>query len=106
VFGAHAAACVSGALPDFDFARARRGGRAHGKAVVFARRDVVTGDTRPWLEDPTVRDVPFPGERLHAGRPVCTVLADGADAAACHAALLGRADRIYAELARWERDIA
>ena len=106
VFGAHAAACVSGALPDFDLARARRGGRAHGKAVVFARRDVVIGDTRPWLEDPTVRDVPFPGERLHAGRPVCTVLADGADAAACHAALLGRADRIYAELARWERDIA
>jgi hypothetical protein len=56
--------------------------RAHGKAVVFARRDVVLGDTRPWLEDPTVRDVPFPGERVRAGRPVCTVLTDGAGAAA------------------------
>ena len=106
VFGAHAVACVSGALPDFDLARARRAGRAHGKAVVFARRDVVLGDTRPWLEDPTVRDVSFPGERLRAGRPICTVLADGADAAACHAALVERADRIYAELSRWQRDAA
>jgi predicted ATP-grasp superfamily ATP-dependent carboligase len=106
VFGAHAAACVSGALPDFDLHSARRAGRAHGKAVVFARRDVALGDTRPWLEDPTVRDVPRPGERVRAGRPVCTVLADGDDAAACHAALVRRADRIYAELARWEREIA
>ena len=106
VFGAHADACVSGVLPDFDLERARRGGRAYGKAVVFARRDVVLGDTRPWLEDATVRDVPFPGEHLRAGRPVCTVLADGAGSAACHAALAARAGRVYAELARWERDIA
>ena len=49
VFGAHAAACADGVLPEFDLARARRGAAAVGKAVVFARRDVAVGDTREWL---------------------------------------------------------
>ena len=67
VFGAHAAACTAGALPAFDLARARRGAGAIGKAVVFARRDVVIGDTRAWLADPSVRDVPHP-RRAHSRR--------------------------------------
>jgi hypothetical protein len=37
-------------------------GKTHGKAIVFARENLVIGDTRRWLEDPDVRDVP------HAGR--------------------------------------
>jgi predicted ATP-grasp superfamily ATP-dependent carboligase len=106
VFGAHAAACTSGALPGFDFARARRGAGAYGKAIVFARRDVVAGDTRAWLADSTVRDVPHPGERIRAGRPVCTVFANGCDAAGCHAALVRRAERIYEELDISTREVA
>jgi predicted ATP-grasp superfamily ATP-dependent carboligase len=106
VFGVHAAACASGALPAFALRRARRGAGASGKAVVFARRDVTIGDTRGWIGDPTVRDVPHPGEGIRAGRPVCTVFAQGRDSAACHAALVLRADRVYAELAAWEREIA
>jgi predicted ATP-grasp superfamily ATP-dependent carboligase len=102
VFGAHAAACAAGALPEFDLVRARRGARAVGKAVVFARRDVEVGDTGAWLEDASVRDVPHPGEVIHAGRPVCTVFAAGCDGAACHAALVGRAERVYEQLAAWE----
>jgi predicted ATP-grasp superfamily ATP-dependent carboligase len=97
---------VRGALPDFDLALARRDSRAYGKAVVFARRDVMLGDTRPWLEDATVRDVPHPGERIRAGQPVCTVFADAAESGECHAALVRRADCVYQELARWEREIA
>jgi predicted ATP-grasp superfamily ATP-dependent carboligase len=100
VFAAHAAACRTGALPSFDFTRARDESRAYGKAIVFARRDLVAGDTRPWLEDPSVRDVPRPGDRIPRGQPVCTVFADAADELACHAALVRRAERIYAELAR------
>jgi predicted ATP-grasp superfamily ATP-dependent carboligase len=129
VFSAHAGACASGVLPEFDLAAARRGARAVGKAVVFARRDVVVGDTRAWLslsagtgesvgpalpvapalpahEIAEIRDVPHPGERILAGRPVCTVFASGSDGAGCHAALVQRADRVYGELARWEREIA
>jgi uncharacterized protein len=106
VFGAHAAACAYGALPGFDFARARHGAGASGKAIVFARRDVVAGDTRAWLADSTVRDVPHPGERIRAGRPVCTVFANGRDSAGCHAALVRRAERIYDELDAWTRQVA
>jgi len=106
VFGAHAAACEAGALPAFDLVSARRSPGAAGKAVVFARHDVTVGDTRVWLADSSVRDIPRPGARICAGRPVCTVFAAGRDAVACHAALVGRAERVYAELAAWERGFA
>jgi predicted ATP-grasp superfamily ATP-dependent carboligase len=105
VFGAHAAACGTGALPEFDFTSARSSAGAVGKAVVFARRDVAVGDTRAWLEDRSVRDVPHPGERIRAGRPVCTVFAADRDDASCHAALVGRAERVYEQLAAWELSI-
>ena len=120
VFAAHAAACAGSGLPDFDLAAARRNALAFGKAVVFARRDVVIGNTSSWLTRPAhpahpahparpaleVADVPQPGERIAAGRPVCTVLASGSDSAACHTALVQSAERIYAELALWEREVA
>ena len=115
VFGAHAAACAAGALPEFDLVQARRGAVAVGKAVVFARRDVVVGDTRAWLPKnnvgnvdaaATVRDIPHPGERIAAGRAVCTVFATGRGEVACHRALVRRAERVYAELAAWEREVA
>ena len=120
VFGAHAAACADGVLPAFDLTAARRGARAVGKAVIFARQDVVVGDTNPWLGSSArparssgpappaleIRDVPRPGERIATGRPVCTVLASGSDSAACHAALVQGAARVYAQLAGWAREVA
>ncbi len=112
MFGAHAAACTAGALPQFDLVRARSDAGAVGKAVVFARRDVAVGDTRAWLPGDaigaaaSIRDIPHPGERIPAGRPVCTVFAAGPDAAACHAALVRRAERVYAEIVEWERGVA
>ncbi len=99
MFAAHAAACSDGALPRFDLERARRGIDAVGKAVVFARQDIAVGDTRPWLADPSVRDVPHPDDHIAAGRPICTVFAVGHDSVACHAALVRRADCIYAHVA-------
>ena len=111
VFGAHAAACASGALPEFDLVRARQGAGAVGKAVIFARRDVTVGDTRAWLPardvgdcaGASIRDIPRPGQRIAAGQPVCTVFANGRDAAACHAALVMRAEDVYAQLERWQQ---
>jgi predicted ATP-grasp superfamily ATP-dependent carboligase len=104
VFGAHAAACRDGVLPDVDLVRAHCGSVAVGKAVVFARHDVVAGDTRAWLAEGNggdIRDVPRPGARIGAGRPVCTVFASGRDERECHASLVRRAGRIYAELTRF-----
>lgn len=104
VFGVHAAACVSGDLPRFDLLQALRGVRAVGKAILFAREDVVTGDTTPWLEA-GVRDVPHSGERIARGQPVCTIFAEAATAGACYDALVRRAESVYADMASW-RDAA
>jgi predicted ATP-grasp superfamily ATP-dependent carboligase len=107
VFGAHEAACAAGALPRFDLAQARQGAPAVGRAIVFAQRDLVLGDTRAWLPDSSgaaaapIRDIPHPGERVAAGRPICTVFAGGRDAATCHALLVRAAERVYADVARW-----
>lgn len=101
IFAAHATACTSRELPAFDLEVARRGAGAFGKAIVFARHDVVCGDTRSWLRDPDVRDVPHPGEHIAAGRPVCTVFARGADSAHCYAELALRAERMYDVLESW-----
>ena len=101
VFAAHAASCTVGELPSFDLERASRDAAATGKAIVFARHDVLCGDTRAWLDDPTVRDIPHPGERIPSGSPVCTVFADGVDTSACYDALVRCANAVYTELESW-----
>lgn len=94
MFEIHARACA-GALPTFDLARARAARGAIGKAIVYARRDAMPGDTRSWLADDSVRDVPQPQARIARGRPVCTIFARGRDGADCYAALSARAAALY-----------
>lgn len=91
LFAMHAAACRENQLPSSPSAAAR----VAGKAIVFAERDFVVPDTRGWLDDPDIRDVPRPGESIAAGQPICTVFAHAADAEACHRALVRRADAIF-----------
>jgi predicted ATP-grasp superfamily ATP-dependent carboligase len=98
IFGVHAAACVSGVLPAFDLTRARQTQSVMGKAVVFASADLVAGDTRSWLSDASVRDIPRPGEPLAKGQPICTVFAEGPDHDACLARLERRARSIVNQL--------
>jgi len=104
VFGAHAAACRDGVLPGFDLERARRGADAVGKAIVFARQDVMVADLRTRLDESVsagnLRDIPNPGTSLGAGHPVCTVFASGRDVAACHGELVRRAALVEASLTR------
>jgi predicted ATP-grasp superfamily ATP-dependent carboligase len=101
MFGVHAAACADSVLPAFDLARARQSRPAMGKAIVFAREDISMADTRSWLEDDTVRDVPTPGERIEAGHPICTVFAKGQNAERCRAQLRARA-RSLLDHCRWQ----
>jgi len=98
MFTIHADACVKGELPAFLVDRSLEPPAIHGKAIAFARQDVVIGDTRSWLEDPNVRDVPHEGEQIAADQPICTVFATGSDEGNCHAGLVERAARIYGEL--------
>ena len=99
VFGAHADACELGVLPQFDLAARMKNGHAIGKAIVFARRDVVVGETE-WLADPDIRDVPRPGEHFKAGQPVCSVFATAADADSCYRALVIKAGEVFAQIER------
>ncbi|HEU4642279.1 MAG TPA: ATP-grasp domain-containing protein [Gemmatimonadaceae bacterium] len=106
VFRAHVDGCA-GALPRFDLAGALRAAPgAVGKAVLYARRSVLIGDSRRWLERDDVRDVPHPGERIAAGRPICTIFARGRDAGSCRAALVRRARKLYEEIEGRGRRIA
>jgi predicted ATP-grasp superfamily ATP-dependent carboligase len=106
VFGAHASACACAALPAFDLAAAAGNGTTHGKAVVFARSRVTIGDTRKWLEDDNLHDVPHAGDRMSPGDPVCTVFATAAGVEACCTALRIKAAAIYARLEAWRREAA
>jgi predicted ATP-grasp superfamily ATP-dependent carboligase len=98
MFGIHADACARGELPKFDLTESPDSATTHGKAIVFATHEVVVGDTRRWLEDASVRDVPRQGDRIPAGQPICTVFAVGSDDATCYSRLVERAERIYSEL--------
>ena len=99
VFDAHVRGCA-GVAPRFDLAAVRRDSSVEvfGKAILFAKRTTVMGNTRSWLGDRWLRDVPHPGERILSGSPVCTIFARGASDAACHAALVRRARKLYQKI--------
>jgi predicted ATP-grasp superfamily ATP-dependent carboligase len=106
-FAAHAQACVDGVLPRFDLRAALRHlSRAVGKAIVFAREDLIAGDTSGWLSRGVVRDVPNRGDHIPAGHPICTVFADGRDSKDCEAGLVTAANWIYEYTRQWEQRIA
>lgn len=98
IFELHVRGC-RGRLPD-DMEAPRAGrGRACGKAILFARRTLALGDTRPWLGR-GIRDVPRPGSRITAGSPICTVFATAATPDACEGALRAVAARHESSLVR------
>jgi predicted ATP-grasp superfamily ATP-dependent carboligase len=95
LFEAHTAGC-GGSLPAAE--ATPRATEVLGKAVLYARRDVVVGDSRRWLPRDDVRDIPFPGDSIRRGHPVCTVFARGADSVTCYARLVATAAALEREL--------
>jgi len=92
----HARACRGLPLALPPSARRARAGEWLGKAILFARKEVVPADgTLP----ARARDLPREGERIRAGRPVCTIFARGRTAAACRRALVRAARAAYRRLA-------
>ncbi len=90
LFELHRAAC-RGMLPaELPAARA-----VAGKAIVFAQRDLIVGDSLLWTVDGDLADVPHPGERITAGHPICTIFASGTDPSVCLQRLRAGARRIY-----------
>jgi hypothetical protein len=95
VFSLHLAA-FSGNLPDFSLAEHLQGPFL-AKGIVFARRDVTIPETEGWVNRGR-RDVPFSGERIGAGHPVCTVLAEGKNRDACWRHLLAAVESVRREI--------
>jgi predicted ATP-grasp superfamily ATP-dependent carboligase len=94
IFSIHLAAC-DGTLPPFDIRRAPE--TYWGKAILFAEREAIAQETEGWL-DRGIRDIPFPGERIRAGSPICTLLVSGPSLEACYQVLRAKADSVRQEL--------
>lgn len=71
----------------------------YGKGIVYAKRDMVMPETAKWRAKGR-RDVPFPGERIEARHPICTVLAQGESRDVCWRRLLAKADALRQEVKR------
>jgi predicted ATP-grasp superfamily ATP-dependent carboligase len=99
MFGLHADACSRGTLPDDRMPLCSR--RAVGKAIVFARADLMAHQTHDWLLSRDVADVPRPQTLIRRGHPICTVFAEAPTADECYAALRRRAERVYADVSEW-----
>jgi predicted ATP-grasp superfamily ATP-dependent carboligase len=96
MFGLHADACSRGTLPGDRIPLCLR--RAVGKAIVFARADLLVWQTKEWLASRHLADVPRPGTTIRRGEPICTVFAEAEDATACYRLLVRRAEVVYDEV--------
>lgn len=90
IFDVHVRACVEAALPPPPLSPVE----VLGKAVLWARRDLVVPDTDGWLNDDSIRDVPHTGDRVPAGHPVCTIFARGGHASECENRLVDAASAV------------
>ena len=90
IFHLHAQAVLHGSLPEFQLEAVLSNRTFFGKAILFAERNAVAPDTKGWL-DSGARDIPAPGETLHKGNPICTVLANRPTSDETRAELIQRA---------------
>jgi len=85
----------AGHLPTFDLETVVTDGRAAGKTIVYARQAGRVGDTGQWTGW-GIRDIPYPGEAIGRGQPICTVLATADTPAACREKLKAQVARLRA----------
>ncbi|MGH7410762.1 MAG: ATP-grasp domain-containing protein [Candidatus Methylomirabilis sp.] len=95
IFGAHLAACQGG-LPAFHLGAHYEAG-FFGKAILFALEGLTFRSPLWWFER-GARDLPFEGERIDRGKPVCTVFSRGRNRAECYDGLVKAAAEVYRAL--------
>jgi predicted ATP-grasp superfamily ATP-dependent carboligase len=101
MFEVHVQAC-SGTLPSEPEVRSG----IEGKAIVFARRDVILGNTAGWVGRASLADIPHSGECIPGGRPICTVFARGSDQTTCLRRLVRQARVVYRRVRAHPRQAA
>lgn len=96
MFAVHLEA-MAGRLPAVELA-ASQDGPFFGKGIVFARQRATAPETENWVAQGR-RDIPYPGETIDAGHPVCTVLSKGDTRQECWRNLAEAADAVRREMA-------
>lgn len=74
-------------------------GAIHGKAVLYARRDIRINELPRSGPSWQLADIPCHGSQVAEGRPLCTVLATAGTVAECREVLKQAARDLYRELA-------
>lgn len=103
VFDLHVRSIRLGELPKFDLLQPAPdkanwpGGPFCGKAILYAEAEGQAPDTYEWLAR-GIKDVPHPGDPLAAGKPICTVLAQGATSEDCLNRLVTEAAALKGEI--------
>jgi predicted ATP-grasp superfamily ATP-dependent carboligase len=95
VFALHVAA-TDGQLPAFSLAKLPAS-PYFAKGIVYARTAVTMPETEGWMQTGR-RDIPYPGERIEAGHPVCTVLTQGESRESCWSQLVAGAEAVRQEI--------
>lgn len=73
MFHLHVEAALHGTLPEFRLEGRLSESSFFGKAILFADRTAIVPNTQNWaVRD--IRDIPMPGDKLHLGNPICTML--------------------------------
>lgn len=90
-----------GHLPQFSLAE-HLNGPSFGKGIVFAHQSILIRKTDQWWERGR-RDIPYPGDTIESGHPVCTVFARGDTHDACLENLLRSAASVRREIGDTKR---
>lgn len=96
VFGLHVRS-FEGELPSFSLREQPPQPHFYGKSVVHARCNAMMPETAEWGKRGR-RDIPFTGEQIRAGHPICTILAQGVTRQDCWQNLADAAETTYQEV--------
>lgn len=96
VFDLHIRA-FRGELPAFSLREQLHRPYFYGKGVVYASYNAAMPETEGWRERGR-RDIPFTGEQIRAGHPICTILAQAMNEQDCWQNLVNAARVIYQEV--------
>jgi hypothetical protein len=95
IFSLHLDA-MAGSLPRFSLAH-HVGGSFTGKGTVFAKRTLIVPEAMGGVERGR-KDVPFTGDLIKAGHPICTVFGAGDSRESCLETLLANAGAVRREI--------
>lgn len=87
---------IKGFLPEFSLSKALTD-NYYGKGIVFAPKSVRIQKTDGWAELGR-HDIPFPGDKIGQGKPVCSVLASGETHKKCMTNLFTKAKNVRQEI--------